>query len=246
MLVIALLSSLLISYFYLKNKKVSLFRILILLVSISLSALWGGRLFHLLIEDHNKTWSFENLFLRFDGLTFYGSLFGGFVALAISRQLLVKNRVSLLSLLDLAAVCTALSYFFMRVGCFLNGCCWGKLCLYPWSVRYTNPLAVTPYKFVPIHPVQLYDAFLGFSLFVFCLFLLLRKNTHSGQSFFAFLIIFSLGRFLTEFFRGDGFRGTNLLGTGLSTSQGLSLLLFFISGLVYFIYFKIKKTKDHL
>ncbi|MCS7306059.1 MAG: prolipoprotein diacylglyceryl transferase [Thermoguttaceae bacterium] len=82
------------------------------------------------------------------GLVVYGALLGAMVGLAgfwwKYRTVLQKNDVSLLGLADLVAPSLMFGLALGRVGCFLNGCCYGGLCDLPWAVRF--PQGSLPYE----------------------------------------------------------------------------------------------------
>ena len=66
------------------------------------------------------------------------------------------------SIMDLAGLCVPLALAFGRVGCFLNGCCYGKPTTLPWGVVFP-----TAAPLVARHPTQLYELVLDLGLFAF-------------------------------------------------------------------------------
>ena len=95
-----------------------------------------------------------------------------------------------------------------------------------WAVTFTDPYSArivgVPLG-VPLHPTQLYESILSFALFGFLL-LLWRWRKFSGQIFAAFLILYSIARFLLEFLRDDP-RGPFFFNGALSTPQLMSIFL---------------------
>lgn len=88
----------------------------------------------------------------------------------------------------------ALGYAITRIGCFLNGCCYGKVTSLPWGLVYP---AIDN---LPRHPTQLYAS--AAALFIFLLLRYLRKHkTFHGFIFAYFLIQYGIYRFVVEFFR---------------------------------------------
>lgn len=67
------------------------------------------------------------------GLTFYGGFLLAFLACMIYA---VRQKVPLRHLMDIAAPCVLIGLGLGRVGCFLNGCCYGAECHVPWAVEY--------------------------------------------------------------------------------------------------------------
>ncbi len=188
----------------------------------------GSKLLMLAVEDNVNVFSFD--FLRSGGV-FYGGLIGGFLAVVI---LVWFYELPFWKVADAFAPGVALGQAFGRQGCFSAGCCWGKPTTLPWGVHFTE--AGHEYTGVPIygpdgsalhlHPTQLYESFIMFAVFGL-LFYLHRKKKFDGQILITYGIIYSIVRFSIEFIRDDP-RG-DLLGfttlTGLSTSQGISLIV---------------------
>lgn len=195
---------------------------IIFLVSVTLASILGARLFHALFERPSYFLSHPlEIFRSLDGMTFYGSFFLGALTIAIFNKTLIRNPHLKRKIWDFSTLAMALTYGIMRVGCFMSGCCWGRICSLPWAVRYFNSNSVMPFKGIPVHPVQLYDAALGFALFA--VLLMLRKRPRwQGKLLIPTLIIYPIGRFITESFRGDSFRGEDVI-FGLSTSQVISV-----------------------
>lgn len=216
-------------YLYCRNF-LSFWKIIITLTTTSWLAFIGARLFHVAFERPEYFRQHPDLiFAQFDGMTFYGAFFVGGAVLYMFTQIWQIRRAERLIIWDLTSLITALTYFFMRVGCFANGCCWGKISSVPWAVQYFNSEAVMPYLGIPVHPVQLYDAAHGLLMFL-VLMLLRRFQWLTGSHVFVVFVLYPVGRFFTEFYRGDSFRGEDIF-LGLSTSQLISFFVF-AAGLV--------------
>ena len=114
-----------------------------------------------------------------------------------------------------------------RVGCFLNGCCFGGPCDLPWAVRFpegTAPAAMYPAAAggsVPLHPAQLYAAIDAAILAAIAVAYtpLARRD---GEVFALVLTLHPISRILLEIIRVDE---SPALGTPLSISQLMSLAL---------------------
>ncbi len=188
----------------------------------------GSKLLMYLVEPDVQLWSLD--FLRSGGV-FYGGLLGGFFAVVL---LVHRYKLPFWKTADAFAPGVALGQAFGRQGCFSAGCCWGKPTDLPWGVHFSQ--AGHDYTGVPIytadgldahlHPTQLYESFLMFGVFAL-LYYLHRKKKFDGQILILYGIIYSIIRFSIEFIRDDP-RG-DLFGfttaTGLSTSQGVSLIV---------------------
>src|SRR3954470_12628391 len=192
------------------------------------SALIGSKVLMYFLDENVNVFSLD--FLRSGGV-FYGGLIGGFLAVVL---LIRFYKLPFWKVTDAFAPGVALGQAFGRQGCFAAGCCWGKHTDLPWGVHFTS--AGHEYTGVPIygpdgsdlylHPTQLYESFIMLAVFGLLL-LLHRKKKFDGQVLIAYGIIYAIVRFSIEFIRDDP-RG-DLLGftslTGLSTSQGISLIV---------------------
>jgi len=156
------------------------------------------------------------------GLVFHGGLIA---AVPIVIYLLKKNKFPVLKTLDAVSLGVPLAHFFGRLGCFSAGCCYGKVCDLPWAVRFTHPLTIAPPN-IPIHPTQLYEAFLNLSLFI-VLFIIRKKITRQGLLFGIYLVGYGSIRFFVEFFRGD----PRSIYLNLSTAQWISIA-FVVAGFI--------------
>ena len=170
------------------------------------------------------------ILMIFGGSVFYGGLLGGMAAGFVYGR---KKGLDLLFWSDLVAPAIPFFHFFGRIGCFLGGCCYGLPCSLGFTYHYSPiPGANDVVRF----PIQLVEA--GFNLLLFFLLsTLLRKGKCKGMLLTIYLGLYSVARFLLEFFRGDEIRGFLL---GLSTSQWISLLIF-IGVLIRLV--RVKKAK---
>jgi phosphatidylglycerol:prolipoprotein diacylglycerol transferase len=102
---------------------------------------------------------------------------------------------------DIMAPSLALGLFLTRIGCFLNGCCYGKPTDLPWGVTFP-PEAFGGRLFgeTPLHPAQLYSSLAGL-LILLLLLLYDRRPRAEGQVFSLYLILAGLARFLLDFVR---------------------------------------------
>lgn len=130
------------------------------------------------------------------GLSFVGGPLFGF---AYAWWYCRRHRLSFAAVADLAAPGFALAYVFGRIGCFLNGCCYGHACALPWAVRFEADgmgSVLTP----PSHPTQIYAAIMNVGIFVF-LHRMLRRPHQDGQVILAYGMLYAAYRFINDFFR---------------------------------------------
>ena len=160
------------------------------------------------------------------GLVFYGGLIGAALAFLIYVKL---KKLPVWGLADVFAPSVPLGAFFGRIGCFLNGCCYGSPCNLPWAVRFPadNPLQPPT---SPVHPTQLYDSLLNLCLYGFLAWLF-RRRRFDGQVFSVYLVCYAVVRSFVETFRGDYTPAERFLG-GWATPAQLVSLLILVAGLV--------------
>lgn len=130
-----------------------------------------------------------------------GVFHGGFLAaLLIAALYIRKQRLPVLSTMDVFAPGVAIGQAIGRIGCFAAGCCWGKECSLPWGVRFRSDFAAPVPLDKTLHPVQLYESAADLLIFVF----LYRRATQkhpAGQVLGLYMVLYSTARFIIEFFR---------------------------------------------
>jgi phosphatidylglycerol:prolipoprotein diacylglycerol transferase len=162
------------------------------------------------------------------GLTLYGGLL-----LAVLGSVIYMKTVGLpvMIVCDLAAPAIALGKAITRLGCFLNGCCFGVRTDLPWGVVFPyDSQAGVVFPGAHLHPVQLYSS--GLSLLVFgILLLILRAGFRAGTVFWSFLLMDSSVRILLGFVRycEPGARAFTLAGHVISYNQTIGAALVVIS-----------------
>lgn len=184
------------------------------------------------------------------GLVFYGGLAGAAIADIVYLK---RKRVPVLKVMDMIAPGLTLGFAFGRIGCFLNGCCFGKLSKLPWplALRFPrgaepiiqggqvvpSPLSSPPFLYhwnhhdlsalsshsLPVHPVQIYACLAALVIFLVLL-RFFKHRRHPGEVLLLFLILYPAARFLLEFLRGDNLSTF----TGLTVPQNMSLVTFLV------------------
>lgn len=200
----------------------------------------GGRAFYVIEYWHERfrSDSIRETLLRVlnfpeGGLVVYGALFGGVAAVLFFIR---KHRLPALATFDLIAPSMAIGLALGRIGCFLNGCCYGGPTTLPWGVSFppgsppyvdqtargalssANP----PLHSLPVHPAQLYSAITA-ALIGWVLWSYYPFRRRDGQVIALMLMIYPISRFMEEIIRTDE---PAVFGTGLSISQNISLAVF--------------------
>ena len=156
-------------------------------------AVFGSRITYVFLnwELYQGEPFLKTLFARETGLTFYGGLIAVFIGLFVHCYF---RKIPFLKLMDFAAPFIALGYGITRIGCFLNGCCYGHTTTLAWGVSF--PLV----DGLPRHPTQLYAVLAG--LIIFVLLRHMRKYSFfDGYILLFFFIFYGTYRFIVEFFR---------------------------------------------
>lgn len=207
----------------------SKWKIIVLAFLVAIAAVLGARVLYLLGESSAYSW---NVITSWNsGFVFYGGAISGILV----GVLIVRARgAGVLKVADLAAPCIMLGLAFGRIGCFLNGCCYGLTGDFPLAVPF--PPASLPYKIqlrahqiqegaessLPVHPTQIYESLVAFGLFLF-LSHLWEKKKKDGFVLAVLGVTYPLWRFVVEFIRGDN----DPFWFGVLTfSQGVSVILF--------------------
>ncbi len=168
------------------------------------------------------------------GFVFYGSFLATVPTLIWWFR---KKQLPVWEMFDHVGIAGALVHGFGKLGCFMAGCCHGIACKTGWGVVFSDPNTKAEPANVPLYPVQLWDAAIIFTAVAVMLFVQKRKQ-FTGQVFLLYGIIYAIGRFLTENYRGDEARGFVLNGL-LSHSQAIALVVLLVC-----VYFYIQGSKS--
>jgi phosphatidylglycerol:prolipoprotein diacylglycerol transferase len=144
------------------------------------------------------------------GLASSGAIIGGLGAAVLLARL---QRLPMAAIFDCCAPSIALTIVLGRIGCFLNGCCYGSRTEIFWAMRFPpgsgphyahlqSGLISADQLSLPVHPTQLYEA--GYALIVLLVLLKWRRRLSGNGRLFALLfVLYPLGRFANEFLRAD-------------------------------------------
>ncbi len=186
-------------------------------------SLVGGKLFAIFLQKTSLTGVAVSRHLPFTshGHAFLGSLvfaLFGFILFAKVRS----KTISFLEICDFLVPGLFLVLAFVRIGCFLSGCCYGKPTDMFWGVLHPN------FPGTRIHPTQIYSSIALFFIFISTRFIYARKDVSPpGITFFSTILLYGLLRFVIEYFRADSIP----IGLGLTVAQ-LPLMGLIISGLI--------------
>ena len=196
----------------------------VILVTLVASIL-GARMLYVIehLQEFRRDWG-GALALWQGGLTLYGGIVAGtFAGLVAARKFGLPVWVTA----DALAPSLALGTAFGRVGCFLNGCCYGRPTSLPWGVTFPrDSFSYLEFGDTPVHPSQIYNALAGLALFLL-LWVMRKRFSVPGVLFWSFIVTFALVRIPIDFTRAYETEAVILrIGfTELTESQLVSLAM---------------------
>ena len=158
----------------------------------------------------------EIFMIQHGGLVYYGGLIGA----TLAGMIFIRwKKLPLWKMADIFAPSIALGSVFGRIGCLLNGCCYGYACDLPWAIHFP---ADHETHGAAVHPTEIYDALLNLVLY-FVLAWWFRRKKFDGQIFAAYLLGYAALRSLVECFRGDYLPAEYFFGGWVTPGQFVSL-----------------------
>jgi len=229
MVAIAYLSGIYVARIEATRKDIKIDLVYDLLFYLTIGSVIGARLYYLLL--FNPSSIIKNPVSIFKiwqgGLAIHGAILGGMVTgLLFSRF----RRVPFWRLADLIAPSIILGQAIGRIGCFLNGCCYGVATHSIFGVRFPEgSLPDIAYNGLAVHPAQLYELILNLIGF-FALWSMRRRIKFDGGLFLLYLMIYSCARIMVSGLRGDNLY---IWGTGIGMAQVVSSAIFVIALIVF-------------
>jgi phosphatidylglycerol:prolipoprotein diacylglycerol transferase len=213
-------------------------RVLDLALWVLMAGLIGSRVNFVLTQydwtgESKSVLNIIKVFFQFrqGGLVFYG---GFLLAVVVGIIYLRVKKLNVWTYADLAAPSVALGIAFARIGCYLNSCCWGKVCSenFPFHVVFPEgSLPPATHRNVPLYPTQLISSLNALILYAALAFIYRRKR-FEGQVFCLLGILYAPARFLIEILRDD----TEPVFLGVFTqAQAVGLFIFPLSVVAYFV-----------
>ncbi len=219
MLVIAFVVSTLLASSEAKRKGIDPDIIFNLCFTVFISGVIGARIFYVLSNfSYYLRNPLEIIMLQKGGLAWFGGLILGVFS---GIYYLKSKKLAAYRIMDLLVPFVALAQSIGRLGCFLNGCCYGKESAF--GIYFPTHDAV-------LIPTQVYSSLL--LVFIFIILRFLQEKPHKdGSIFFAYLILYSAKRFFIEFWRAD----SPSLALGLTLFQFISIAIFLIAATCLFL-----------
>jgi len=243
MYVSALLTALGAAKYFMKKDKLSITDAVLdnYFIWIEVGVILGARIGYILFYDPNTSyyltqpWQMFNPFMDGEfvgirGMSYHGAIVGFLLSTVIFKYRHEKENIW--ELLDLVAIAVPVGYVFGRIGNFLNQELIGRYTEVSWGIYVDGVLR---------HPSQLYEAFLEGVVVFFILYMYRKRKKFSGELIALYGGLYSLARFVAEFWREPDFQMGFVYGGWMTMGQGLSLLMIFISMLLYISLYKSNK-----
>lgn len=193
---------------------------------IMLGGIVGARLIYVILNFSEFSKDLASIILPraggIGGLSFHGGIIGGLLGGYLFTR---KRKLNFPFIADVITPSLAIGLMFGRIGCFLNGCCYGKICKLAIGVKFPE---LPGYR----HPTQIYEALGALTIFILLNYLKKFKK-FSGELFLYFLVLYSIVRGGVEIFRA-GETGKYLIYP-LTQAQVLSILIIIIALPIIFI-----------
>ncbi|HHV80699.1 MAG TPA: prolipoprotein diacylglyceryl transferase [bacterium] len=191
--------------------------ILDLSIILIISGIIGARVLYVLVNFNSYR---DNLGFAFSIKTGGLAWPGAFLFALIATIFFIRwRKLSFWLIVDILAPYIALGYSVGRIGCFLNGCCFGKICEPAWWSVYM----LGAYRY----PTQLVSSLTSFIIFLF----LVTRDWYDkpGKRFLVYIILYCVYRFIIEFYRYN----STYIG-GLSITQWGMLGTLIVTSLVLY------------
>lgn len=163
------------------------------------------------------------------GFVFYGSFL---LTVPVLIWWFRSKKINVWEGFDVVGISGAFVHGFGKIGCFMAGCCHGLPSGKHFGIVFTDKMCSAEPLNTPLYPTQLWDAAIVFFTIALMLWFKKSKRFH-GQLFLTYGMLYAVGRFVTERFRGDEERGFVLNGL-LSHSQAIALFVFLVCAYLFY------------
>ncbi len=224
-LALAFIVGMLVSFWYLRRQFLDAFVVFELVLAAAVGGIIGARIFYVVGhwgEFTSKWWEIFK-FWNVEGLVFYG----GFIVGVLAAAAVVRVRgLSAAVVLDSGGLAVPAALAVARVGCYLNGCCFGRSSQLPWAVTFPEKTQLSmgmPPN--PLHPTQIYEIILDLAILL-ALLALYKRFRYRGEIMISFVMSYAFVRFILEFLRYHSKPSSNLF------FQLVSVAAFVLAGLL--------------
>jgi len=180
----------------------------------------GAKLIHI-FDNLNHYLAFPGAILDPAGWAIFGAILGALLGVWLYCR---SHNVPFAPLADAMAPGIILAQAIGRIGCTLNGCCYGAPSSLPWTVTWTHPDSEALVG-VAVHPTQIYEILWDVLIFAILWFVLRGRLKAPGSLFAVYLALYSLGSFLIRSLRAD----VTAFAAGLNEGQVVALMVFIVA-----------------
>ncbi|MFH2034857.1 MAG: prolipoprotein diacylglyceryl transferase [Candidatus Zixiibacteriota bacterium] len=230
-----------------KNKSIDFDRLLTVAYILIIGAIIGARLSYVLFHLEEFSGNYLNAFNPFGsdqigiaGLNLYGGIIGAIICSFIYIR---AKKMSVLETFDIFAPTIGVGLAFTRIGCFLNGCCFGTPTNLPWGVTF--PEGSIPYYVfgsTALHPSQIYSSIYGIILFII-LHQTLKHKRFRGEVVGLLFMIEAVFRFAIEYVRYyEDAMHIHFLGMNPTYNHLISISLFALGLVIYLVQLQMHKS----
>lgn len=169
--------------------------------------------------------------LRIDkgGQVWYGGFVGGTAGILLLARL---RKEPLRSFGDFVVTGVPLGHALGRIGCFLNGCCYGRACDLPWAVTVDG---------VPSHPAPLYAVAANLLIYAILVRWILRPGHRPGTVLALYLTLYPLWRLIMQQVRAD----YPAVWLGLDSAEWTSIAMLAAAALLWFLLLRPGRQETH-
>lgn len=202
---------------------------------VEIGVILGARLGYILFYDPNTIyylshpWQIFNPFdsngnfIGISGMSYHGAVIGFIIASYLWSK---KTKISFFFITDIAVIAISFGYVFGRIGNFLNQELIGRVTDQPWGIYIDGILR---------HPSALYEAILEGVIVFAILYIIRKRKQFDGQLAILYVILYSIGRIIAEFFREPDPQLGFLLGTDWLTMGILISAIFAVLCSVFYL-----------
>jgi phosphatidylglycerol:prolipoprotein diacylglycerol transferase len=190
----------------------------------------GARVFYIVQQPETIEHLWDVFKIWQGGIVYYGCIVGGLIGSLIYWA---RHPFPFWAMADAVAPALALGEALGRVGCLLNGCCYGLPCRHPWAIQFPSEslawfqhiadgtiIHSAAYS-TPVHPTQIYSV-IGGLLLLGLLSAYYPHRRRDGEVMALLMVTYPVARFVFESYRGD----EPVYLAGLTMSQGISVIVF--------------------
>jgi phosphatidylglycerol:prolipoprotein diacylglycerol transferase len=205
-------------------------------LDVSIWMILGGILFarlaFVMLDPDPGQYNIKNILAVWNGgISFDGALFGALLAMGIYCA---RKHITFLNMADRMAAPAMIGYAIGRIGCLLNGCCYGRPTDLPWGIRFQEQVGGFTYWTPPSHPTQLYATLISLVWYGLLTWRERRGRAFVGELTCLYMMLSAIERFIIEIWRA-GATSDYVRGTGLTTAQFFCFFLFALgaAGMMY-------------